>query len=131
MANRYFNQFQLSLEKAVVHLFARITFGSSGAPTLDAVNSKGIKSIARNSAGDYTITLQNPYNRLFKINHTFDTSGNSGSAPASPAMFLKAQAVSTVATPTVEVVFNAAGTATDPASGEAVLLHFVLKNTSV
>jgi hypothetical protein len=47
MANRRFEQFQLSLEKAVVTLYGKVAIGSTGAPTISAANSKGILSIVR------------------------------------------------------------------------------------
>lgn len=129
MANRQFTNQQYTMEKAVVSVFAKVTFGSSGAPTLVTANSKAVKSIARNSAGDYTVTFGGPqgvdtYYKLLQINHRFVNT----TAPASPSMWLKADSTSSAGT--CEVVFNSAGTATDPASGEAVLLEFVFGNSS-
>lgn len=126
MANRYFNQFRLSLEKQVVDLFAKVTFGASGAPTLDALNSKGIKSIARTGAGAYTITLQDSYVRFLGIRHT----AVSATAPTAPGAYVVSETVSSSTLPTVRIVFNAAGTATDPASGEVALIQIVLKNST-
>jgi hypothetical protein len=125
MANRMFSEFQYSLEKAVVHLYGDVTFAAAGAPTLVTGKNKGIKTIVRNSAGDYTITLQDPYQRLLNMDLVFIKA----TAPSAPAAFISALAVSTVAAPTIRVVFNAAGTATDPASGEEVLLSFELSNS--
>lgn len=133
MANRYFRQFTNTVEPAICVLFARVTFGSSGAPTLVAASSKGVKSISRVSAGKYTITLGNAaaadtYPQLMMIRHLFDEISNSGTAPASPGMYLTANAVSTAGT--LQVVFNSAGTATDPASTEAVYLEITVKNST-
>lgn len=128
MANDNFKRDRGALEQGIVDLFAKVTFGSTGAPTLSAAASKGIKSITRNGAGDYTITLSQPYLSLLCVKHVFDTTGTSA-APASPSMYIKAQ--STKSGPTLRVVFNAAGTATDPASGEVVYLHAILKNSNV
>jgi hypothetical protein len=121
MSNQRYTQFRYSKEKKVVDLFAKVTFGSSGAPTLVVAQSKGVKSIARNSAGDYTVTLGDKYPTLLGVKHTFANA----TAPAAPAMYVKASTTSTI-----EVVFNAVGTATDPASGEAVYLHFIFNDTS-
>lgn len=133
MANRYFRQFLNTVEPQVVKLFARVTFGSTGAPTLVAASSKGIKSISRVSAGKYNITLGSStlaetYNALLNVKHLFDAIGNSGTAPAAPGMYLTANAVTTAGT--LQIVFNSAGTATDPASGEAVYMEITLKNSS-
>jgi hypothetical protein len=125
MANRRTYQFQGSNIAGIVRINAKVTFGASGAPTLASTNNSFISSITRNSAGDYTIALADAYNGLLGVRHVF----NSGSsAPASPALWVKTDAVTTKS---LRIVFNLAGTATDPASGEIVLLEIVLKNTSI
>lgn len=129
MANRQFTQFRLSLEKQVVELFAHVTFGSSGAPTLDTATSKGITSITRNSAGLYTIVLQDTYVKLLGV----DLSQLSGSsAQAAPFHTVVSQAVSTAATRTVVIQYRAVNnsTATDPASGEQAFVRITVGNTS-
>jgi hypothetical protein len=126
MANRSFVRNTSTLEKAPVRLFARVTFGSSGAPTLDKAKSKGVKSISRTSAGLYVITLQDSYQRLLNMKHLF----LNATAPAAPGMYLVTDATSTNSAPAVTVQFNAAGTATDPGSGEEVRLTFELSNST-
>lgn len=128
MANRYFNQFRLSLEKQVVDIFADVTFGGTGAPTLVTANSKGVASIARNNTGLYTITLSDSYVGLLMVDFMFIK--NSATGPAAYGMYVVSQAVGTVATPTVVVQFSAGTTATDPGSGDEVLLQFTLKNST-
>lgn len=125
MANRRFYQFRLSLEPQVVDLYAHITFGAAGAPTLDAAQSRGIASVTRNSAGNYTIALQDNYNRLLIVKHVFVES----TAPAAPGMFVSNDSVVSATAPALTVVFNAAGTATDPATGDQVRLQISLKNS--
>lgn len=61
MANRNFNRVQ-ALEKEIKELFMEVTIGATGAPTV--VQALGVTSIARNGAGDYTITLDDKYNSL-------------------------------------------------------------------
>jgi hypothetical protein len=142
MANRWLNQFTKAFQKEVVHVFARVTFGASGAPTLVQGNpplSSGILSVTRNSTGVYTFVFGTQINAvnnidvypyLLRISHVWDESGNSGTAPLAPALFIKANSVATAGTGSVQVVFNSAGTATDPASGEAVYLDFVMRNSN-
>lgn len=126
MANRrYYNQ-QFTLEPAPVTLFAHVTFGSTGAPTLDANQSRGIKSIVRNSAGNYTISLVDSYNRLLMLKHIFINS----TAPASPGLYIVSEQVVSSTAPSLIVQFNAAGTATDPGSGEQVRMSIELKNSN-
>lgn len=131
MANRSFTEFSQSLEKGVVTLFMRASFGASGAVTLDATNSKGISTIVKTGTGDYTITLSDTYNRLFAIKATWDESGNAGIAPLGPVVFLKGNSVTT-ATPTIEIITGnyTNGAATNPASTEVLLLEIRLKNSS-
>jgi len=131
MANRYFTQFRYSLEKAVVDLFGLVTFGASGAPTLSASASKGIKSITRVSAGVYDIVLgvgnnQDVYYTLLMAKHVF----LNATAPASPEMYVVSQNVSTPTTGKIRVTFAAAGVATDPGNGEVVMLQLTLRNSN-
>lgn len=132
MANRRFNNQQFTMAPGVVGLFGHVTFGSSGAPTLDAPNSKGIVSITRNSAGNYTVVLGtsasslDTYFKLLMVNHVFLNS----SAPAAPGMFIVQNNVSNPALANLIIQFNSAGSATDPASGEQLYLEIDLKNSS-
>lgn len=136
MANRWRNQFVSSLEKIVVNLFAEVTFGASGAPTIVSANTKGIISVTRNSAGIYTfvfgsapnsINVLDTYVKLLDCKVVY----NSGaSAPASPGLYIKANNVSTAGTCSLQVVLNSAGTATDPASGEIGYFKFVLGDST-
>lgn len=135
MANRrYRSQFRFSMHKDPVDIFARVSFGAAGAPTLDAKNSPGIVSVTRNSAGNYTFVFGtnsqialDTYNYLLMVKHVFSQSA----APAAPGMWVSANAISTVGTASITLQFNAAGTPTDPASGESVLLDFILRNSDI
>jgi hypothetical protein len=138
MANRYTTQFVKTLSKGITVLYARVTFGAAGAPTIDRTGfqSQGIVSVTRNGTGLYTIVfgtqagMLDVYFKLLLVKHSFDESGNAGVAPVAPGMFLVANAVSTPASCSLQVQFNAAGVATDPASTEAVFLEFTLKNST-
>jgi hypothetical protein len=136
MANRYNQQFQLTQEKRVTSIFAKVTFGASGAPTLSASNSKGVLSVTRNSAGTYTfvfgsgsgVSLQkDSYVKLLTINNVM----NSGaSAPAAPAMYIKADNTASNSSASIQIVMNSAGTATDPASGEIGYYEFIFGDST-
>lgn len=135
MANRFFNQFGLTLEKSVVTLFARVTIGSSGAPTLDTSRSMGIKTVTRSSAGKYVITFGVPtptsttdiYNALLFVQNQFTAATGT---PAAPLFFKISDAVSTAGTVTIQFTAVDGTTATDPASGEVMHLLFHLKNST-
>jgi hypothetical protein len=132
MANRLLQQFHYSIVKMPVELYSSIAIGASGAPTIvnsgSAPTSQGIASVVRNSAGKYTITLQDPYNSLLNVHAIF----NSGaSAPAAPIVNIVSQAVSTAAAPTVVIQCrDLSGVAADPASGETLIVNICVKNSA-
>lgn len=112
--------------------------GATGALTLVTANgqSNGVTSVARNSAGDYTFTLQDAWVRMYGARVSFDESGGSApSVPAAPFAFVKAYNLASSAK-TIEVVFTAASgasgalVATDPANHEAFWIEFVLQNST-
>ena len=57
MANRSFQRLQ-ALDKEIKIVHGQFAVGGSGAPTLSASKSVGVKSITRNSAGDYSFQLK-------------------------------------------------------------------------
>ncbi len=120
MANRAFNRRQ-ALEKEVKDLYAKVTIGASGAPTL--VSPVGIASIVRNSAGNYTLTLQDKYISLKFFRVSFK---------ASSAQDMNAQIIAedVASAKTVNFVCLTGASATDPASGQTMLIKLELKNTS-
>ena len=128
MANRRLEQFTYSSERMPTHIFAKVTFGSSGAPTLTA--NPFITSCTRNSAGDYTFVFTDVWNALLGVSVVFDSGS---SLPAAPAMNIQSNLVATAASKSLEIVFSDLETpaATDPASGEIAYLDFVMKNSSV
>ena len=128
MADRYFSQFRGALEKGVVELFAKVTIGNTGAPTLVSASSKGITGIVRNSAGNYTVTLQDKYRSLLFFDVNFQSATGIGAAPI--VSLYGAPAVDTG--PTVRFVCTTvgAGSATDPASGETMIIKLELSNSS-
>jgi hypothetical protein len=129
MANlRYRSQFHQSYAALRASLFATINFGATGAPTIVSGTGMGIASITRSSAGTYVIALTQPFNTLLGVRHTFV---DPSAAPASPSLYVSSNAVASRSAPALTVVFNAAGTATDPASGESVLLEIVLNNSAL
>lgn len=128
MANRRLQQFHWSNNAMPVHVYAQITFGASGAPTLNK-GGNFISDVTRNSAGDYTLTFTDVWPQLLGVNCVF----NSGSSlPAAPLMNIKDDSTNDSTAKTMEIVFSDAETpaATDPADGEIVYLDFVFNNSS-
>lgn len=127
MANlRYRSQFQYSFAGQQVVLFAQVAIGASGAPTIAANTGLGISTIVRNSAGNYTITFSNAFATLLDL----DVNSISGaSAPAAPAFNIVANGV---ASSTLQFQLrNNSGVATDPASGEILLISVTMDRSSV
>lgn len=123
MANRTFNEAQ-ALEKEIKTLFARVSIAGSGAPTLVNPGSLGIASVSRVSAGLYRFTLVDAYPKLMSVKPIVL------SATAEDIQFqVKLETVAT--TKLIEVFCLTGATATDPASGDVLLLEFSLKNTTV
>ena len=130
MSNRQYQQFSWSNVTMPVTVYAQVTFGASGAPTLNK-GSQDISSITRNSAGDYTIVFRQTFKQLLGISAVF----NSGaSLPAAPIMRIKDNSIATAASKSLEIVFQNdanAPAATDPANGEIVFISFVFNNSSL
>lgn len=127
MANRRFYQFRYSLEPQVTDLYMQVAIGAAGAPTLNTSNSRGISSITRNSAGNYTVVFQDNYYRTLIAKHMFKNATPS----ASPDFTFVTDNSSAATSPSVTFVFSSGGVATDPGSGETLFMQFSLKNSSV
>lgn len=123
MASRNFNRKQ-ALEKEVKEIYAKVTIAATGAPTLVALSSKGVASISRTSAGLYVLTLQDKYNALMHASIAIV-------APSSEDLSAKVKAESVASAKTVTFQCTAAAIATDPATGDTLLIALQLKNTSV
>lgn len=108
-------------------MFAKVTIGAAGAPTLVTSNqSKGFASISRSAAGKYDVTLQDAYYKFFGCHVTFETDG---SGPAAPDTSVYDQAV-TDNPGTFSILCQNGGVDTDPASGEVMYIHLVVGNSS-
>lgn len=105
-----------------------MAIGASGAPTINAPASLGITSIARNSAGNYTITLDDKYNDLLQVTQSVQLAA--GAPAAIGGMVVRSEAVDTAKTIVVQFV-DAAGAAVELDSGSTVRLKIDLKNSSV
>lgn len=125
-------QFYPGYITGVTPLFAKVTFGVSGAPTLGtaAGDAVGIASItggtAAGSAGVYTITLDGPFQKFLGASAVFEvTATGIGGAPI---MGVK---TFTPSTGVLVVTFSdtASPSATDPTSGDILHLTLFMKNT--
>jgi len=129
MANRYMNQFYNSLVKGKTALYGQFAVGATGAPTISAVNSQGIRTIVRGTAGKYTITLQDTYYAFLWMDAKVLLASG---LPAALGVCIVSQAVNNATTPTVVIQFvDAAGAAADIDSGATVYFKIDLNSVSV
>lgn len=145
MANRYYNNQACTLAPAVVKVFARVTFGATGAPTLvqgSSFLSKGVVSVTRDSQGKFTFVfgtqsgMLDVYNKLLGVNIFFDTIATvttAGDSPTAPFYYLIANNVATAGTCSLQIAFcatAASGTPIDPDNGDAIFVEFTFKNST-
>ena len=123
--NRLFNQFFSSLERGKVVLFGKVAIGGSGAATINAIKSKGILSVAKNSTGNYTITLNDIYVDMYSCDIKFLGSSDPGVAYT----YTVSQAVNTTKAIVIQCKDNS-GAAVDPASGSEMQIEIKLKSST-
>ncbi len=123
-----------------VDVFAKVTFGAAGAPTLDAKYSRGVISVTRNAAGKFTFLFGSkvhgrnaldPYVKLVDVSAVFDTSGVAGAAPASPVPTIIDDKTGSGSQAYCQVMLVDLETpaATDPANGEVGYFRFTFIDT--
>jgi len=131
MANRSFKPTQ-AVAQAVTHIFAEVTIGGTGAPTLVAADSAGVKSITRTAAGDYTLTLgtvggaDDIYSKFLFFDGIFIVDGDT---EQDLIYQIDAETISAGGA-TIQFETITGATPTDPASGSVMKLHIIVKNSS-
>jgi hypothetical protein len=127
-----FNQFQGTLEKGVVQLFAEVSFASGVATmVISTVNGgcKGLASVTNTGTGVYDIVLQDSYVRL--LCQTASWKNLSGSCPAVRTVSVSVDSVTDATTPKVTLkMFNAAGSVVSPADTDVMHLCLNLSNST-
>jgi hypothetical protein len=134
MANRSFHPPKGSLEIDVVTLYAKMTIAGTGACTLvTGPGSKGVTSVTRTSAGLYVFLLADPYQALLWADVQILTSTSSDPTAVGVAARIYADAVATVAAPSVTIQFykTSDGVAVDPLNGGTVICKFEMRNSTV
>lgn len=127
MAQRNYTYMQ-ALEKEVKMIFGSFVIGATGA----VGTVKGGFKVVRNSAGNYTITCNDQYNRLLFASDGFISASGSGIANVeilgNPATF---QATFHASKSYVVQFFDYAGAAADAASGSVYSFMELVRNTDV
>lgn len=113
------------MEREIKELHAEVSIAAVGAPTL--TRKLGIASIARNSAGNYTLTLEDKYNALLHVEVVKQLAAG---APSSVQSVIRSEDVDGAKTVVIEFL-DAAGAAVEVDSGTIVKIKLDLKNTSV
>lgn len=127
--NRYFNQFQYSLEKDVVSIFGTVNIGGTGA--VGTVAGLGVSGVARTGEGAYTITLSGPFNKLLGFRWIFGGGTASGIGSIELVSSLANQSVDIRASQVKIQCYSAAATTADPASGSVLQFEVIGRNSSV
>jgi hypothetical protein len=130
MANARLFQFRYSHERDLVDVMLKVAIGTAGAPTI--LNGKGVASITRNSAGKYTIVLKDNYNVLLDVDVM---SICPAPGPTAPQASITSETVNSTKTIVLQMsgptaAGNTALVATDPASGDVLMIHMTLRNAS-
>ena len=129
MGSKLLNEFRYSLEKKPVDLFLQAAIGATGAITLNTANSKGIKSITKEStAGQYTVVFNDAYQRVIDVNVRFI---HDDAVAAAPHVYL----ISRSTTGCVLQCCNASGVsaalaAGNPGNGETMLAEFTVSDST-
>lgn len=124
MANRLFDQFQGTLEKRVVQLFAEVRFDNNGNPQLR--RGKGIEYCTRSGLGLFSLRLEDAYQRVLGFSATFV----SINFPEAPDVTMQQDRVARSDEPDIffRTAFNSF--AVDPRE-ETLLLTILLSNSSI
>jgi hypothetical protein len=129
MANRDFKNFQAA-EREVKRLYMKATIGATGAPTLVAADSLGIKSIVRNTTGDYTVTFGTPSALTESYNKLLWADGKLLD-PDAEDVRVNIDTDSVSASGLVKILTLTGGSATDPSNGATLTMVFDVKNSTV
>ena len=136
MANRSFQRLQ-ALDKEIKIIHGQFAVGGSGAPTLSASKSVGVKSVTRNSAGDYTLVLGVPSGDTDKYSHFFgmyfDIQKSTALGGTTGGMAFQLKGAPTVSTNgTINfIALDKDGSAAEIGNGETVHFMIIVKNSSL
>jgi hypothetical protein len=143
MANRNYQQRFYSHEKYPVRIFCNLLGTGATAPTLQKWTGtalatagtggyRGVKSIARNGTGDYTITFQDNFQRLLDFNCKV-VAVDGSTTPLVTTAWIKAVTPGASGGATVRLLFYLYNPATpaDANTNEEIYLSFDWSNSSV
>lgn len=121
MANRYFSQFFYSLLKKPVFIGGKIALNSSAAVT--SFDIDGVASVVKTGTGEYTVTLQDKYNKLVSI--------QGSNVDSAQDLAIAFTSIDVTSTKTFKVITKVAGTAANITDACDIYLDLILSNSSV
>lgn len=137
MANRYGQQFSFTQIKQTWKIYAKVTFGATGAPTLVQGNpaaSPGVVSVTRNSQGLFTFVfgtqagMLDVWPRFLMLQANFLAASGE---PTAPLVSVAVDSTATAGTCSMQLrMVDYAGAETDPASGETGYFEFTFSNST-
>lgn len=124
MANRYMHQMSYVPIKGYTTLVAVIDIGATGAPTIgtELKNARYITSIARNAAGEYTITLDDQYYELISFNVMQQLASNQD-------LHFQILAEDVDGAKTIKFACKTGATSTDPTQNSKLRIMITLKDS--
>ena len=128
MADRMFYPAEGSLEVRVVSIFGSITFGTTGA--VDAFDGVGVASVARNSTGNYTITLDDSYNKFLHWSGTLLDTADSDPASVGTSPRVDSESITSNSFD-IQFYDFTDGSAADPADGAKITWRGDFRNSTV
>lgn len=152
MADKQWQQFAGTIEKAPVTLWIPVAFNAASTPTLlqwnpasrtyaaaPSVGSRhGALTFVRNSTGNYTLTLPFTFQRLLEMDLTFITSANPLGLGASIRVAsnpnatnaLTANGMNSTSNAVTVIVEASAGGLADPAATELGIIKLTFQNSA-
>jgi len=128
MADRLFNPPEGSLEQRVVSAYGSITFGATGA--VASFDGIGVSSVVRNSAGNYTITLEDSYNKFLHWNGSLLDTADSDPQTVGTDPRVDSESISSGSFD-IQFYNYTDGSAADPASGAKITWRGDFRNSTV
>lgn len=128
MANRAFRRVQ-AMQNELKILEGQFVVGSTGA--VESVIGLGISDVTRNDVGNYTITLEDTYNRLLGFNAIVNFPTFSGVSSIQLASATGSIQFDFAAKEVTFACFDDAHSAADPAEGSTVIFSIFARNSTV
>lgn len=122
-------QFRYSMERDICDVYLKASVGAAGALTVLNSVQKGITSITRNSAGNYTILFKSASNLLLECTQTQLLAG--ATALSAPIMKVVSEQVANSTSSSMIIQFYSdAGAVADINNGAQLMLRISLRDAS-